>query len=69
MATPRIAYTATDLDEFAALLTDLAAAILARDTAAVWSAVCEIRGHDNDLSAVLADFLTFAGLTCEEVTP
>lgn len=64
---PEIAYTTTDLDDLAATLTDLAAAISARDTGGVWSAVVEIRAHDHEVSAALADLMTCAGLTCEEV--
>jgi hypothetical protein len=37
--------------------------------AAAWSLAYEVALHDLDLSAALADFLTFAGLTAEEVTP
>ncbi|MGN9912106.1 hypothetical protein ACTMTJ_31660 [Phytohabitans sp. LJ34] len=64
-----IGYVATDLDNFAATLADLASAITQREPAAAWSAVFEIRAHDHDLSAALADYLSFTGLTCKEATP
>ena len=67
MTASGIAYVVTDLDDFAAALADLCAAIVRRDVAAAWAVVFEIRAHDPDLSAALADFLSFAGLTCEEV--
>lgn len=69
MATRGITYAATDLDDFAATLAALATAIERRDHAAAWSLAYEIALHDLDLSAALADFLTFAGLTAEEVNP
>ena len=65
---PGIAYTATDLDDFAADLADLAAAVSRADTDTVWSLVCEIGRHDLDLSVALTGFLTCTELARKEVS-
>jgi hypothetical protein len=62
-----ITYTTTDLDGFAVMLADLAAAVDRRDSvdALAYLQIIAV-GYDQPTAAALSDYLTFTGLFGEE---
>ncbi|GLH97135.1 hypothetical protein [Phytohabitans aurantiacus] len=65
-ASTAITYIATDLDEYAAALADLAEAIERRDGAAVVEHIERIRATDPDTADTLTDWLSFQDMFEDE---